>query len=113
MHNINCLNISNLRIQIEAGAQSVILSVVVTWTDTWWIGGHCKSGVWLWYGILTGKIPDKSPGDTHWYFDPNKSKNDCAYMWTDGNDDISDDGWFSNYNACDAELKYICEKELK
>ena len=76
----------------------------------WWIGGERRSQVWYWTGVQTGVIPAYGTDQSHWYFDPKTHINECMLLWTDGNDDISNDGWF-NTLSCSSGLNYICEKK--
>ena len=75
----------------------------------WWIGGQRRSQVWYWTGVQTGRIPAYGTDQSHWYSD-SKNDDDCMFLWTDGDDDISDDGWY-NFGLCSDIGNYICEKK--
>ena len=80
--------------------------------EQWWIGGQRRSQVWYWTGVQTGKIPAYGTDQSHWYYDP-KNDYDCMFLWTGGDDDTSNDGWFNNNGAgCSGMYPYICEKKF-
>ena len=73
----------------------------------WWIGGQQRSQVWYWTGVQTGRIPAYGTDQSHWYYDPKYYRSDCMYMWTDGDDDISDDGLFNILGSCSSGLAQL------
>ena len=72
-----------------------------------WIGANKKSGSWMWFGILTGRVPpDETHPDSDWHSGHlDDAGYDCMYYQP------TSDGW-NAHRYCSSSFNFVCEKRI-
>lgn len=76
-------------------------------TALMWIGANKKSGSWMWFGILTGRVPpDETHPDSDWHSGHlDDAGYDCMYYQP------TSDGW-NAHRYCSSSFNFVCEKRI-